>query len=345
LRTLREYHMSAAESGLARNEPLVTIAVPTFNRASLLKRCITSALAQTYPRFEVLVSDNASSDDTAEVLRGFRCERLRVIRQQSNIGLLPNWNACLAATRGEYVVIMSDDDTIETWHLERCVGLVAGRPEIPIVLGLSNLLSAPLNHTFAARTSQHLATGICSGTDILLAYLKNEIWVVATCGVMFRTDALRRQGGFPLGFPHTSDVAAWAPLLFHGEAGFLNEACATWRSHPDSETSRLGIERILGDGSQMADFISALAEQKSLDQSTRRLIKRHSRRYFAGRGLALLSEFRRDGAGLQSVLNVIWRFRRNLSGVDLRAILKLVAAILCPQPIADRIRRSGKFRA
>ena len=81
--------MSAADSGLARNEPLVTIAVPTFNRASLLKRCVTSALAQTYSRFEVLVSDNASSDDTPEVLRGFGDEKLRVIRQQSNIGLLP----------------------------------------------------------------------------------------------------------------------------------------------------------------------------------------------------------------------------------------------------------------
>jgi glycosyltransferase involved in cell wall biosynthesis len=331
--------MSAADSGLARNEPLVTIAVPTFNRASLLKRCVTSALAQTYSRFEVLVSDNASSDDTAEVLSGFGDEKLRVIRQQSNIGLLPNWNACLAAARGEYVVVMSDDDTIETWLLERFVSLIAGRPEIPVVIGLSDLHSAPLNHTFGARTSRHLTTGIRSGTDILLEYLKNEIWVVATCSVMFRTDVLRREGGFPPSFPHTADVAAWAPLLFRGEAGFLNEACATWRIHRDSQTSRLGVERILRDGWQMAALISALAEQKGLDQSTRRLIKLHSRRYFAGRGLGFLSEYRRNGAGLRPILNVIWRFRRNLSDVDLRAILKLVATILCPRPIADRVRR------
>jgi hypothetical protein len=101
----------------------------------------------------------------------------------------------------------------------------------------------------------------------------------------------------------------------------------------------LGVERILCDGWQTAALISALAERNGLDQSKRRLIKLHSRRYFAGRGLGFLSEFRRNGAGLRPILNVIWRFRRNLSDVDPRAIVKLVATILCPRPIADRFRR------
>ena len=57
--------------------------------------------AQTYPNIEVLVSDNASTDDTTKVLRELCDKRLRVMRQETNIGLLPNWNACVAAAKGE----------------------------------------------------------------------------------------------------------------------------------------------------------------------------------------------------------------------------------------------------
>src|SRR4030081_967744 len=75
-----------------RSYPLVTIAIPTFNRASLLRECVRSALSQTYRHFEVLVSDNASTDETKEILGQFSDGRLRVIGQETNIGLLPNWN-------------------------------------------------------------------------------------------------------------------------------------------------------------------------------------------------------------------------------------------------------------
>ena len=116
------------------NRPLVTIAIPTFNRASWLKDCIASALSQTYQHFEVLVSNNASTDETEQVLGDFNDRRLRVIKQKTNIGPLPNWNACLAGARGEYIVLVCDDDRIAPWLLERCIGLVEKEPRIPIVL-------------------------------------------------------------------------------------------------------------------------------------------------------------------------------------------------------------------
>ena len=65
----------AAESS---ENPLVTIAIPTFNRASWLGDCVRSALSQSYRNIEVLVSDNASTDDTQSVLSEFPDPRLRV---------------------------------------------------------------------------------------------------------------------------------------------------------------------------------------------------------------------------------------------------------------------------
>src|SRR5262245_40586459 len=130
--------MSTAHSGSSTfaGEPFVTIAIPTFNRASLLKSCVKVALSQTYQHFELLVSDNASTDATAEVLREFNDPRLRVVRQPHNIGLIPNWNACLAEARGEFIVFCSDDDALLPWILEKCVAVAAQDPKVPIVLGL-----------------------------------------------------------------------------------------------------------------------------------------------------------------------------------------------------------------
>ena len=216
-------------ANMSSNRPLVTIAIPTFNRALLLKECIASALAQTYKNFEVLVSNNASSDETQQVLAGFVDERLRVINQPVNIGLIGNWNACLAAARGEYFVLVCDDDRIAPWLLERCVSLVNQKRELPIILALNNIHSMLDGRTSPATRSQSLQTGIWDGTDILVEYFRNE-FSAEMCSIMLRTDAIRGRGGFPNNLPHSTDIAGWAPLLLEGKAGFVNEPCATYFS-------------------------------------------------------------------------------------------------------------------
>lgn len=103
--------------------PLVTIAIPTYNRAnSFLPIALTSALAQTYPRLEVLVSDNASSDDTASFMREHAGEpRLRYLRHEVNVGAHENYNYCLSQARGDYFLLLHDDDAIDADFTALCM--------------------------------------------------------------------------------------------------------------------------------------------------------------------------------------------------------------------------------
>src|SRR5690348_7080606 len=117
-------------------EPLVTIAIPTFNRAALLQGCVDAALNQSYSNVEVLVSDNASTDETSRMLKGLSDSRLRVLTQERNLGLLPNWNALLREARGEFVIFVPDDDRIGHRMLERSLTLVRTVPQVSIVLAL-----------------------------------------------------------------------------------------------------------------------------------------------------------------------------------------------------------------
>jgi glycosyltransferase involved in cell wall biosynthesis len=99
--------------------PLVTIAIPTYNRSATVGRAIDSALAQTHERLEVLVGDDASKDETAELLGELadRDARVRVVRRDRNAGMVANMDATLRGATGDYVMLLADDD----WLGPRCV--------------------------------------------------------------------------------------------------------------------------------------------------------------------------------------------------------------------------------
>ena len=313
-------------------DPLVTIAIPTFNRASCLGAGVVAALSQTYQHFEVLVSDNASTDETVEVLRQFRDPRLRVVRQKSNIGLLPNWNACLMEAKGKYIVFVADDDRIAPWMLERCMVLVKREPQIPIILGLGDHYEE--GRTWQATPNSKFGTGIWEGTDLLLEYFKCNI-VPEMCSIMLRADALRALGGFPIGLPSScADAAAWIPLLLKGRAGLVNETCATVFKHSATATSSLTMEERLNNGRTLINFIQSTANLSVDDPRRRRQVEEGAQVFFARQLISALSHLRRKGCKMSEVRRFIWRWRHDLRHIGVVEIFRLarkIAVIVFPQ--------------
>ena len=125
-----------------------------------------SALAQTYANIEVLVSDNASTDDTLAVLRSFDDPRLRVLTSAENTGLVGNWNKCVREAAGAYLIIMSDDNTLLPTFVEKCVDLLRQDPELPIIAGAHDIVITTEGRSVPAVVSKRLETGIWDGTEI-----------------------------------------------------------------------------------------------------------------------------------------------------------------------------------
>ena len=190
-----------------------------------------AALSQTYQNYEIVVSDNASSDETQAVLAEFDDHRLRVIRQDRNLGLAGNWNACLTEARGEYIALVPDDDRIAPWFLERCLALVERDPGLPIVIALSDDgLAVEGGRILRAIPNRRFATGIWDGPAILKEFLDDRI-SAQMCSILIQVDALRARGGFPVEHPFELDKAGWSPLMLKGRAGFVNESCGTFNQH------------------------------------------------------------------------------------------------------------------
>jgi glycosyltransferase involved in cell wall biosynthesis len=108
-------------SATSSNEPLVSVVIPTYNRPVYLREAITSALRQTYQNIEVLVRDNASTDETRKVVQSFSDPRLRYFRHATNIGQTENVIDGCRAAHGEYIANLHDDDVWEPNFLEKLV--------------------------------------------------------------------------------------------------------------------------------------------------------------------------------------------------------------------------------
>jgi len=100
-------------------DPIVTVTIPTYNRAHLLRESLESVLAQTVKRLEVIVSDNASTDATADVVASFRDPRVSYTRLERNLGHLANLSRCLGLGTAPLVAIFQDDDLMLPYNIER----------------------------------------------------------------------------------------------------------------------------------------------------------------------------------------------------------------------------------
>jgi len=107
----------------------VSTVIPVYNRPGLVGRAIESAMAQDIDGHEIVVIDNCSTDQTWQVLGGYaqRDERIRCIRNDSNIGPVCNWLKGVQAGLGEYCHLLFSDDTIEPHFLRRSLELFDSR--------------------------------------------------------------------------------------------------------------------------------------------------------------------------------------------------------------------------
>lgn len=104
-------------------QPLVSILIPVYNRDNLLGECIDSALQQSYGNVEVVVVDNCSTDNTWHVCETYAAKdnRVRVFRNETNVGPVRNWRRCMDEAKGVYGKLLFSDDVLAPDYIAECV--------------------------------------------------------------------------------------------------------------------------------------------------------------------------------------------------------------------------------
>jgi glycosyltransferase involved in cell wall biosynthesis len=110
--------------------PEISVLITSYNRANLICETIDSVLNQTFQSFEIIVSDNCSTDNTMEVLKKYHNnDKIRIYQNESNIGQFPNRNKAASYAKGKYLKYLDSDDLIYPWGLELLYKMMEQFPE------------------------------------------------------------------------------------------------------------------------------------------------------------------------------------------------------------------------
>ena len=126
---------STDTSAVNTEHPAVSVMIPTYNRRHLVERSTRSAVTQTLPNVDVCVIDDASDDDTVEALTPLADEGLiRIERNPTNVGMVPNFNRCLELALADIILILGSDDAIDAGFLAACMEVFERHPRVGMVL-------------------------------------------------------------------------------------------------------------------------------------------------------------------------------------------------------------------
>jgi glycosyltransferase involved in cell wall biosynthesis len=203
--------------------PRVTVAIPTWNRAELLRGCIESVRSQTFDDFELIVIDNASTDHTPDVVASFDDPRVQYVRNPENIGGQPNLNRALRAGCGEYVVVLFDDDYLLPSCLERKAALLDQHPDV--VVAHSSFEVRRADGTLDSERENYAAL---QGSVIETSTEFIELSMLKPCRIhissaMCRRTAIADEAFRPEDLP-ADDHGFWLRVAAKGGVGFIDEA-------------------------------------------------------------------------------------------------------------------------
>lgn len=230
-------------------KPLVSICIPTYNGEKYLRECLNSVLAQTFSNFEVLIVDDQSSENTFCIAQEYaeKDTRIRVMRNDKNLGLVGNWNRCVELARGEWIKFVFQDDLIAPTCLEKM--LAASKPNSYMICCLRDLIieeGTPeqtrqwLNNVPSPQKVFPKSTEV-SAEDYSKAVLDGILYsnfVGEPTAVMLHRDVFHKFGTFNPNLVHVCDFEFWARVGVHTGMTYISETLATFRVHGNATSAK-----------------------------------------------------------------------------------------------------------
>lgn len=249
--------LGAVETGSV----LISIIMPAYNYAHLLPRALDSVLGQWAADLELLVVNDGSRDNTAEVLADYaaRYPQLRVI-EQANSGAAAARNHGIRLARGRYALLLDADDELLPTALASLREVLASNPQVGLVLG------AQLSVTPDGRERLRLPTP-ASGTpyQLIRRYLLEKKISISHCCTLFRRDLLL-QRPYPESLRTGEDIPVFAYLLVSAPVALTNQPLARIYKHADSLRHNRDDEEAVAQGMLREVFASLPAECQPLRQ-------------------------------------------------------------------------------
>lgn len=208
----------------------VDVFVPCYRYGHFLRECVESVLSQSGVIVRVLIIDDASPDNTAEVAAALASEdsRVSLLGHIENKGHIASYNEGIEWASAEYMLLLSADDYLLPGALSRAACLMDAHPEVGFTFGNAIELSGSGIETPIIRSIIGATRILEGGEFIKMSGAEN---LVATCTAVVRTELQKRLGGYRAELPHAGDMEMWLRFAAHALVGFISAYQGVYRQH------------------------------------------------------------------------------------------------------------------
>lgn len=210
-------------------EPLVSIAIATYNHEDFIKETIESCLNQTYKNIEIIIGDDVSKDNTVNILLEYKrkySDKIKLLLNEKNLGITKNINNILKNCNGKYIALLGGDDRFLPTKIEKQVKFLENNPKkifcFHDIRVFENKTNKTLGYLPIKKINQKL------NTDLLV----QEGCFFGGCSVCLRNLHIYCDEDIPI----ASDWLHWIELSYEGEYGYLPEILSEYRRHKNNIT-------------------------------------------------------------------------------------------------------------
>lgn len=239
-----------------KKNPLLTICVPTYNSARFLEKSLKSILNQDYPNFEVIVSDNASTDNTEEIVKSFSDKRTKFRKNPVTIGLTcANCNECMKEVKSEFMAFYHSDDIYEKDITTKEMDFLVSYPEAGAVFTLGVLIDENDKTISEFQLPRELRKKeLYNFADIFKTLLKSGKCPIICPTFMTKKSVFNKVGLFKeKDFGRAADVEMWLRILKEYPIGILDENLIKYRVGKNKDAVKYDYLR-----TKKADFFSVM---------------------------------------------------------------------------------------
>lgn len=230
------------------NTPLVSFCIPTYNRPEYLRRAIESCLAQTCQDFEIIITDNSTNDESAQIVAKINDPRIRYYSNNGNIGATPSHIRAVSMVRGKYVQFLMDDDLIKPKFLELMIDAFEKNPTVGVVMAPMTLMDEndrrifPKFYLFRTKVYRYryqVGDGLIDRKRVLRDFLTGpEYPCCVPSGILYRAEALRPTLPFDMAADFAGDVDTCMKIAPDWDFYYIDEVLSSWRYIPEGHTVR-----------------------------------------------------------------------------------------------------------